>query len=174
MGDSPFACKAKHEKGEKVDCEYAEKLRENARIDCCHACWTHARVKKEAQNAPAWASSIKQRAMPAHSFRRIWPQVVRCAAQLCGAAAPLEPPERSCLCRYIRRQSAPIIGDQMKFNIDELTYEEIKEVVDHLRQMKIETKFARLGSSVILQTEQGQVQLPKNEAVAILGIPAIF
>lgn len=62
----------------------------------------------------------------------------------------------------------------MKFNIDELTYEEIKEVVDHLRQMKIETKFARLGSTVVLQTEQGQVQLPKNEAAAILGIPAIF
>jgi len=62
----------------------------------------------------------------------------------------------------------------MKFNIDELTYDEIKEVVMQLREMKIETKFARFGASVVLQTEQGPVRLPKNEAVAVLGIPAIF
>jgi hypothetical protein len=62
----------------------------------------------------------------------------------------------------------------MKINIDELTMEEIHEVVDRLRNLKIETKFRRLGSSVVLQTEQGPVQLPQNEAVAILGVPAMF
>lgn len=62
----------------------------------------------------------------------------------------------------------------MKINIDELTYEEIKDVVDRLRNLKIETKFRRLGSSIILQTEQGPVQLPRNEAVELLGVPAMF
>jgi hypothetical protein len=67
-----------------------------------------------------------------------------------------------------------ILVIRMKINIDELTYDEIKDVVDRLREMKIESKFARLGASIILQTEQGPVQLPSNEAVEILGIPAIF
>jgi hypothetical protein len=62
----------------------------------------------------------------------------------------------------------------MKFNIDELTFEEIKDVVDRLRQMKIETKFRRLGSSIILQTEQGTVQVAQEEAVEIFGVPAMF
>jgi len=62
----------------------------------------------------------------------------------------------------------------MKFNIDELTYEEIREVMDRLRNLKIETKVRRLGASVVLQTEQGPVQLPQNEAMAILGVPAMF
>lgn len=62
----------------------------------------------------------------------------------------------------------------MKFNIGELTVEEIREVVDRLRQMKIETKLRRLGSSVILQTEAGPVQVAGNEAVEILGVPAMF
>ncbi len=62
----------------------------------------------------------------------------------------------------------------MKFNIDELTYEEIKDVVDRLRMMKIETKFRRLGASIILQTEQGTVQVAQEEAVEIFGVPAMF
>lgn len=62
----------------------------------------------------------------------------------------------------------------MKFNIDELSYEEIKDVVDRLRAMKIESKFARFGSSVVLQTEQGPMVVAPNEAVALLGIPAVF
>jgi len=62
----------------------------------------------------------------------------------------------------------------MKINIDELTYEEIREVVDRLRQMKIETKFRRMGATIILQTEQGTVQIPQNEAAALYGIPAVF
>ncbi len=62
----------------------------------------------------------------------------------------------------------------MKINIDELTYEEIKEVVDRLRQMKIESKFRKVGSTVVLQTEQGTVQVPNNEAVELYGIPAVF
>jgi len=62
----------------------------------------------------------------------------------------------------------------MKFNIDELTYDEIKEVVDRLRQMKIETKFAKRGASVILQTEQGQIQVAPSEAVELFGLPAMF
>ncbi len=62
----------------------------------------------------------------------------------------------------------------MKINIDELTYEEIKEVVDRLRNMKIETKFRRLGPSIILQTENGPVQLPEAEAIDIFGIPAMM
>ena len=62
----------------------------------------------------------------------------------------------------------------MKINIDELTFEEIKEVVDRLRSMKIEAKFRRMGPSIILQTEQGPVQLPNNEAIEILGVPAMM
>ncbi len=62
----------------------------------------------------------------------------------------------------------------MKINIDELTYEEIKEVVDRLRQMKIESKFTRMGGMIVLQTEQGTVQVPQNEAAALYGIPAVF
>ena len=62
----------------------------------------------------------------------------------------------------------------MKINIDELTFEEIKEVVDRLRNMKIETKFRRMGPCIILQTENGPVQLPNNEAIEILGVPAMM
>ena len=62
----------------------------------------------------------------------------------------------------------------MKINIDELTYEEIKDVVDRLRQMKIETKFRRVGATIMLQTEQGVVQVAANEAVELYGVPAIF
>ena len=62
----------------------------------------------------------------------------------------------------------------MKFNIDELTYAEIKEVVDRLREMKIETKFARVGASIVLQTEQGPVQVPADEAIELFGLPAVF
>jgi hypothetical protein len=62
----------------------------------------------------------------------------------------------------------------MKINIDELTYEEIKDVVDRLRQMKIETKFRRIGGMIMLQTEQGAVQVSQNEAAALYGIPAVF
>jgi len=62
----------------------------------------------------------------------------------------------------------------MKINIDELSYEEIREVVDRLRAMKIESKFARQGASVILQTEQGPMIIARNEAVELFGIPAVF
>ncbi|MCX6772644.1 MAG: hypothetical protein NTV88_02645 [Candidatus Micrarchaeota archaeon] len=62
----------------------------------------------------------------------------------------------------------------MKINIDELTYEEIKDVVDRLRQMKIETKFRRFGATIMLQTEQGVVQVARNEAVELYGVPAMF
>jgi hypothetical protein len=62
----------------------------------------------------------------------------------------------------------------MKFNIDELSYEEIKDVVDRLRALKIESRFSRLGASVILQTEQGPIVVARNEAVELLGIPAVF
>ena len=62
----------------------------------------------------------------------------------------------------------------MKINIDELTYEEIKDVVDRLRQMKIETKFRRVGATIMLQTEQGTVQVAANEAVELYGVPAMF
>ena len=62
----------------------------------------------------------------------------------------------------------------MKINIDELSYEEIKDVVDRLREMKIESKFARIGASVVLQTEQGPVQVPAEEAIELFGIPAVF
>ena len=62
----------------------------------------------------------------------------------------------------------------MKINIDELTYEEIREVVEQLRCLKIEAKFHRLGGSVVLQTEQGPVQVPHAEAVDVLGLPAVF
>jgi len=48
------------------------------------------------------------------------------------------------------------------------------EVVDRLREMKIETKFARVGASIILQTEQGPVQVPQNEAIELFGIQAVF
>ena len=62
----------------------------------------------------------------------------------------------------------------MKINIDELTYEEIREVVDRLRSMKLETVMRRSGPSVILQTEQGPVQLGQEEAIEIFGVPAMF
>ena len=62
----------------------------------------------------------------------------------------------------------------MKINIDELTYEEIKEVVDRLREMKLETVMRRFGPSVILQTEQGPVQIAESEAAEIYGVPAMF
>ena len=62
----------------------------------------------------------------------------------------------------------------MKINIEELSYDEIKDVVDRLRAMKIESKFARLGSSIILQTENGPMQVARNEAVELFGIPAVF
>lgn len=62
----------------------------------------------------------------------------------------------------------------MKINIDELTYEEIKNVVDRLREMKIEAKFRRIGATVMLQTEQGAVQVAANEAVELYGVPAMF
>lgn len=65
-------------------------------------------------------------------------------------------------------------GDQMKINIEELSYDEIKDVVDRLRAMKIESKFARLGSSIVLQTEQGPMVIARNEAVELFGIPAVF
>ena len=65
-------------------------------------------------------------------------------------------------------------GDQMKFNIDELTYEEIREVVDMLRRMKIDAKFACNGNSVVLQTECGPVQVRREEAVEMCGVPAMF
>jgi hypothetical protein len=65
-----------------------------------------------------------------------------------------------------------VIG--MKINIDELSYEEIRDVVDRLRALKIESRFSRLGASVILQTEQGPVQVPGNEACELFGIPAVF
>ena len=77
---------------------------------------------------------------------------------------PLFKPENARLSLVIR----------MKINIDELSYEEIKDVVDRLRALKIESKFSRLGASVILQTEQGPVQLAHNEAVELFGIPAVF
>ena len=62
----------------------------------------------------------------------------------------------------------------MKINIDELTYEEIKEVVDRLREMKIETIIRKSGPSVILQTEQGPVQIAEDEATEIYGVPAMM
>ena len=62
----------------------------------------------------------------------------------------------------------------MKINIEELSFEEIREVVDRLRAMKIESKFTMIGSSIVLQTEQGPVSLPRNEASALFGIPAVF
>ena len=65
-----------------------------------------------------------------------------------------------------------VIG--MKINIDELSYEEIKDVVDRLRQMKIESKFRKVGETVVLQTEQGAVQVQQEEAIELCGIPAVF
>ena len=62
----------------------------------------------------------------------------------------------------------------MKINIDELSYEEIKDVVDRLRQMKIESKFRRVGAAVVLQTEQGAVEVQQEEAIELCGIPAVF
>jgi hypothetical protein len=62
----------------------------------------------------------------------------------------------------------------MKMNIEELTYEEIKEVVDRLRQMKIEAKFACIGNTIMLQTEAGPIQVPREEAIELIGIPAVF
>lgn len=62
----------------------------------------------------------------------------------------------------------------MKMNIEELTYEEIKEVVDTLRRMKIEAKFACSGNCIVLQTECGPVQVAKEEAVEMMGVPAMF
>lgn len=62
----------------------------------------------------------------------------------------------------------------MKINIDELTYEEIKEVVDRLREMKIETIMRRFGPSVILQTEQGPVQIAEAEATEVYGVPIMM
>ena len=62
----------------------------------------------------------------------------------------------------------------MKINIEELTLEEVKEVVDRLRALKIESKFAMSGSSIVLQTEQGRIQVGRNEAVELFGIPAIY
>ena len=62
----------------------------------------------------------------------------------------------------------------MKINIDELTYEEIKEVVDRLREMKLEAVMRRMGPSVILQTEQGPVQIAECEAAEIYGVPAMM
>jgi hypothetical protein len=70
--------------------------------------------------------------------------------------------------------AAPCEVIAMKINIDELTFEEIKEVVDRLRNMKIETKFRRVGPSIVLQTEQGPVQVAQNEAIEILGVPAMM
>lgn len=85
------------------------------------------------------------------------------------------PPASYRLFLFIWRRMANaclVIG--MKINIDELTYEEIKEVVDRLRSMKIETKFRRLGASIILQTENGPVQVAQNEAVEMLGVQTMF
>ncbi len=62
----------------------------------------------------------------------------------------------------------------MKINIDELTYEEIKEVVDRLRMMKLETIIRKSGPSIILQTEQGPVQIAGEEAVEVYGLPAMM
>ena len=78
----------------------------------------------------------------------------------------------SLACASCARQGDQVIG--MKINIDELTYEEIKDVVDRLRQMKIEAKFRRVGATIMLQTEQGTVQVAQNEAVELYGIPAVF
>lgn len=64
-------------------------------------------------------------------------------------------------------------GEKMKINIDELTYEEIHEVIERLRNMKIESKLQRMGGLVVLQTEAGPVQLSADEAVDVLGIPSI-
>ena len=63
-------------------------------------------------------------------------------------------------------------GATMKINIDELTYEEIKEVVDRLREMKLETIIRKSGPSIILQTENGPVQIAESEAEAY-GVPAM-
>ncbi len=62
----------------------------------------------------------------------------------------------------------------MKINIDELTLEEIKEVVDRLRSMKLETVMRRAGPSVVLQTEQGPMLVPKAEALDIFGVPEMM
>ena len=94
----------------------------------------------------------------------------------------VRPPASYPLRRFIYRRK-PVLSarakvpgkvTKMKFNIDELSYEEIKDVVDRLRAMKIESKFARLGSSIILQTEQGPMVVAQNEAVELFGIPAVF
>ena len=85
------------------------------------------------------------------------------------------PPAFTRLCRFIYapRPSLKQVM-HMKINIDELTYEEIKEVVERLRNLKIETKVRRMGPSVVLQTENGPVQLSEPEAIEIAGVPAMF
>ena len=62
----------------------------------------------------------------------------------------------------------------MKINIDELTYEEIREVVERLRSLKLETVVRRAGPCMVLQTENGPMQVPRNEAVDIFGVPEMF
>lgn len=75
---------------------------------------------------------------------------------------------------YIRRDSGAFAGEKMKINIDEITYEEMQDVIARLREMKIESRIRRFGSSVILQTEEGPVHLPQAEAIDILGVPAMM
>ncbi|MCX8195397.1 MAG: hypothetical protein N3G22_04825 [Candidatus Micrarchaeota archaeon] len=62
----------------------------------------------------------------------------------------------------------------MKINIGEITYEEVQEVLERLRKLRMEAKIIRLGSSVVIQTDYGAVQIPKNEAAELFGIPALF
>lgn len=62
----------------------------------------------------------------------------------------------------------------MKINIDELTYEEIRDVVERLRNMKLETVMRRKGPSMILQTENGPVQIAESEAAEVYGVPAMM
>ncbi len=62
----------------------------------------------------------------------------------------------------------------MRIDIAELTYDEMRDVMQKLRELKMETKVKKLGASFVLQTENGPMQVPRNEAVALLGVPAMF
>ena len=42
----------------------------------------------------------------------------------------------------------------MRINIDELTYEEIKDVVERLQRLRMESEFKRRGDSVFIQTKE--------------------
>ncbi|MCX8197056.1 MAG: hypothetical protein N3G80_01935 [Candidatus Micrarchaeota archaeon] len=62
----------------------------------------------------------------------------------------------------------------MKINIGELTYEEMREVAERLRNLKIEISIRRVGTCLILQTENGPVQLHQDEAAETFSLPEML